>query len=985
MKKNVLAFLFMALLASISTAWADVSSYTFTSAVQSYSEISGGNVVATATANGSGATALDSYNATLPDNTIPFTFHFNGYGYTGLTINSNGYITFGATVPSTSNTSPISGSTSYDGSISAMGLNLQASVNASALGEIRYTTVGTEPNREFVIQYKNFRRTGSSFNSELLNFQIRLSESNNNIKIVYGTYTISSTTSGTAQVGLRGLANTDYYNRSTTTNWAATTAGTSKSATCTFKNTVYPANGLNYTFTPPTPTAVPNNATAVLPTDSMINVYTNSNLTWSDGGGWTAGYYLYFGTDNPPTDIVHGLDIGYTNSYDPTGDLTPLTTYYWQIRPYNSIGTNTSTPIWSFTVSEAPISGTRVIGLNGDYESITEAINALNNAGVGENGVQYHVLANSIFDENPPELRATGSDDRQIVFSKYGDGANPVIRPLGTADSNDFGIKINAADYIVFDGIDIENQSGTDLEYGYWVAGSDNDGCKHITIMNSRVKLDASNTNSKGIYVSSSASNTDSSNDYCLLYNNTIKQAYNGIYFSGSSTAGREDRSNEISTNAISDCMTNSIYVQYAIDCNIHHSTIVFPEGATNTLYGIYIKGNTTTATIENNVISDGSSSNSIYGVYISSASATSINDNQMLNFTCTGTSAVYGINSSGTNTDMLRNMISNCHSGGSLYGIYSFAGSTANAIGNKIQGLYSSTTGTSTVTGISTSGTTYNVVNNMISNLQNPDGTSVPQVRGIYSNASGLSVMLYYNSVFLSTSGSNTNFSSAAVFNGVSLTSVVMKNNIFMNTSTAGAAGFTVASYRNGTSVANVSNETNNNIYYAGVPSNTNLIYYDGTSTYSTLSSYQSAYTGFDQGSFTEEVPFISIANLHMNPTVATIVEGGAIVITSVTTDIDGNSRNTTTPDIGADEGNFTSFVSSIDIPTNVRIIIADNSVILNWDAVNSATSYKVYSADVPNATANAWTLVGTYASNSATILNIQGQKKFYYVIAER
>jgi hypothetical protein len=40
----------------------------------------------------------------------------------------------------------------------------------------------------------------------------------------------------------------------------------------------------------------------------------------------------------------------------------------------------------------------------------------------------------------------------------------------------------------------------------------------------------------------------------------------------------------------------------------------------------------------------------------------------------------------------------------------------------------------------------------------------------------------------------------------------------------------------------------------------------------------------------------------LHINTAVATAIEGGAMVI-AITTDFDGNARNASTPDIGADE----------------------------------------------------------------------------------
>jgi len=59
---------------------------------------------------------------------------------------------------------------------------------------------------------------------------------------------------------------------------------------------------------------------------------------------------------------------------------------------------------------------------------------------------------------------------------------------------------------------------------------------------------------------------------------------------------------------------------------------------------------------------------------------------------------------------------------------------------------------------------------------------------------------------------------------------------------------------------------------------------------------------------SFTENPPWISTTCgstdfLHISTTVATQVESGAQPVTGITDDFDGNTRNTTYPDAGADE----------------------------------------------------------------------------------
>lgn len=304
---------------------AQVSLYSFAQGNETYSEITGGTVLGTATTT----TSFDSQNWTIPAASIPFNFNFNGVDYTGCTVNSNGYITFGATTPSTSLTTPISSTTGYAGAISAWAGDLCGAFIASLItSETRWEVVGTAPNREFVIQFKNWRPTYSSSTTEVpfINFQIRLAETTNQIKIVYGAngYAIgSAAASGTRQIGLRGAAQTDFKTRTNTTTqlFTASTAGTANSSTQAYNTSVatpgMPANGLVYTYTPPvactgTPVAgtvspaVQNLCTGVTP--AALTLTGNSegftgltfqwetsadNTTWANATGTSATTMVY--------------------------------------------------------------------------------------------------------------------------------------------------------------------------------------------------------------------------------------------------------------------------------------------------------------------------------------------------------------------------------------------------------------------------------------------------------------------------------------------------------------------------------------------------------------------------------------------------------------------------------------------------------------------------------------------------------------------
>ncbi|MBC7948266.1 MAG: fibronectin type III domain-containing protein [Chitinophagaceae bacterium] len=262
---------------------AQVNLYIFSQSSGTYTPITGGTVVATATDNTTAAGSLDDANYTLPAGTIPFTFTFNGIGYTSLVISSNGFLTFGATAPGGTNYTPISGATAYAGAIAAFGGDINSIFNlGSTTGNIRYEVVGTAPNREFVVQWSNFRPafSTSTTSAYVFSFQIRLAETSNAVRIVYGgnlAFVIGSTAvSGTRQIGLRGATNADFNNRTNpaTTAFTASTAGLANNATQAYNTTTnppgMPTSGLTYTWLVPPPcVAPPGGGTAVAPAGSV--------------------------------------------------------------------------------------------------------------------------------------------------------------------------------------------------------------------------------------------------------------------------------------------------------------------------------------------------------------------------------------------------------------------------------------------------------------------------------------------------------------------------------------------------------------------------------------------------------------------------------------------------------------------------------------------------------------------------------------------
>jgi hypothetical protein len=281
-------FLWVVLLLSwiASPLYAQVASgYAFSQASGTYTPIAGGTVpTITSSTFGAGVGSpmgpgnnLDDVSATgLP---IGFTFNFNSVDYTTFSVNSNGYLVMGSTLPSNGDYSPISSTFAVPGVIAALPGDLQSIL---ATGEIRYQTTGSAPNRVLTVQWTDFRffaATGDDFD-----FQIQLYETTNQIRIVYGNF-VKNATPRTPQVGLRGATNADFNNRTTTTNWAASTAGGANNATMTLSTTVLPASGLTFIWS-----VVPQSVRVVGLNSALVaSGSAASLLNGTNYGGWFAG------------------------------------------------------------------------------------------------------------------------------------------------------------------------------------------------------------------------------------------------------------------------------------------------------------------------------------------------------------------------------------------------------------------------------------------------------------------------------------------------------------------------------------------------------------------------------------------------------------------------------------------------------------------------------------------------------------------------
>src|SRR4029077_3895382 len=118
---------------------------------------------------------------------------------------------------------------------------------------------------------------------------------------------------------------------------------------------------------------------------------------------------------------------------------------------------------------------------------------------------------------------------------------------------------------------------------------------------------------------------------------------------------------------------------------------------------------------------------------------------------------------------------------------------------------------------------------------------------------------------------------------------------NILVDTSVQNGSGLTVALRRTAATLANYATTSNHNDLYAGSPSASHLLYYDGTTSVQTITAFKTAVTPSDSASFTENPSFLSTTGssanfLHINTAIDTLLESGGAAIAGLADDFDND-----------------------------------------------------------------------------------------------
>lgn len=711
------------------------------------------------------------------------------------------------------------------------------------------------------------------------------------------------------------------------------------------------------------------------------------------------------------------------------------------------------------TVS-AQLTGTKTIP--GDYNSIFDAITALNSQGVGSGGVTFEIAAGYSELSSLPAITASGSAGSPVVFQKSGTGSNPIIYAASGSGTLDGIIRLEGADHITFDGLNLRDTSlnsstAAQAEWGFALlkAGPAN-GCQNITIKNCRINLTRTNTATVGIYAANhtpasstliTVSDPAGTNSYNQFQNNNISNAYTGIRISGSTSSTYYDQQNKIGSMGGGNFIANfgggsstayGIYAIYQNNLEVGYNTV---QGAgsthTTTLYGIFLSTGTnsnadifyntvnlstgstssTTYAINNAMGSSGTNnqiniynnnvsnlswptvtSGAFYAVYnTASCFSISMYNNSVSSNVKGGSGSFYAVYNSGsvvnkalmygntvsdnlssstgtfygiysnpgtsTNSDVYDNVVYRNTNGGTFYGLNSTTGNVSNITNNTIYN--NSTTGT-TITGIYISsgttvnvsrnkvfdqtssgasgvangihtngGTTHNLSNNLIGDLKATNSSSTNAVIGL-NLAAGTTTNAYYNTIYLNATSTASTFGTSGIY-ATATPTVTLNNNLVVNLSTAAGSGLTVAHRRGTTSLADFVSSSNNNLYYAGTPSASNLIFYDGTTSFQTIADYKTYVAPAESASVTENPVFLSTTGtssgfLHIDPSESTAVESGGQPVPGFIDDYDAQAVRTgyplaaqvngggTAPDIGADEGDFSPVTLDVSALSLIR-----------------------------------------------------------------
>src|SRR5581483_731988 len=155
------------------------------------------------------------------------------------------------------------------------------------------------------------------------------------------------------------------------------------------------------------------------------------------------------------------------------------------------------------------------------------------------------------------------------------------------------------------------------------------------------------------------------------------------------------------------------------------------------------------------------------------------------------------------------------------------------------------------------------------------------------------------------------------------------------------GASGTAMAMWYNGANpLSGYASTSDYNCWYAGTPGSQHLILYCTSGSDQTLAAFQTRVSTRDAHSISINPGFTSQTDLHKTNMTNSSPLAAGTPISGFTTDIDGDTRNATTPDMGADEFAACTPPNPGAISGGTHICSGTTGLVYSIAAVSSATS---------------------------------------------
>lgn len=667
-----------------------------------------------------------------------------------------------------------------------------------------------------------------------------------------------------------------------------------------------------------------------------------SGLTFSD----VINYYFIAQDGAPVNNVISSPSVGLVASDVNNVTTPPSTTYSYVI---------------------ATMSGTYNVGSTGTYTSLTSAANAYNTSCLS--GPVTFVLTDAVYStaETYPivfQNNVYASSTNSLLIVPASGTAVTLSPTLTTINSI---IKFLNAKHITIDGLNTSgssltaiNSNSSSVSANFWLAsnaGLPNPGNSNITLKNITA-IGGSTTQTNGLIGSvdgAAPSGTGGQdNDNIRIHNNVFLQHYNGMLAVGSASSSAGGMDNwEIIGNTFGPAASAST--------NLGGSGIIL-AGALN-------------FTIANNIIQNiRTTGSSIYGINLNTfCNGFSINQNTITNIyssaASSGLTALSGIFMGNfvVNGSVSRNNIMtavNTHTNG--YASRGIMLNTATAISN------------------------IEIKNNFISDIVgSSDPTAIYWPIGIALEGTTGGVNIDFNTINLSSvyAGKNSAGCSACLYQNSNGGNLNIRNNLFTNTydNTASTTDIVYCIY----SAANATaiNVMNNNNYFVGGLTTNKILGYVGATNRNTLTDVQVGFgLGKNLNSINFPAQFTSATDLHLTPTIVSnsAFDNSAFNIPSITDDIDGQVRNNTTPDIGADEftstGTCTSAIGGTITPASYSVC-STSSLLINTTNPSAGLG-TTYNWQISSTAGGTYTDIAVTTGSNLTFYNSFPTGVYYMVL---